>query len=90
VSYKVSFSPHAVRDYKKLSAEVKTQIQEAIDSLTKNPISGSKVKRLRGKLREYYRYRSGDYRIIYFVDQGGHVVFVDHIQHRRDVYRDAE
>ena len=90
MSYKVVLSPHAVREYKKLTPAIQPQIQEGIDSLVKNPVSGSKIKRLKGRLREYCRYRSGDYRILYSVNQKEHVVFVDYIQHRKDVYREAK
>ncbi len=52
-----------------------------------NPLSGPKIKRLRGQLRDYQRYRAGDYRIVYTVDRRNHAVYVDYIQHRKDVYR---
>ncbi len=81
MSYKAALSPHAIRDYKKLNPEVRAQIQKGIDSLVKNPTSGSKIKRLKGRLREYYRYRSGGYRIIYAVNPKDRMVFVDYIQH---------
>ncbi len=90
MSYKVVLSPHAIREYKKLNPTIQPQIQEGIGSLAKNPISGSKIKRLKGRLREYYRYRAGDYRIVYAVSQTERVIFVDYIQHRKDVYREAK
>ena len=90
MNYKVALSPHALKEYKKLNQTIRPQIQEGIDALRKSPVTGSKVKQLKGRLREYYRYRSGDYRIIYAVHQKERVVFVDYIQHRKDVYRDAE
>ena len=90
MSYKVLLSPRAVREYKKLNPAVKILVQEGIDSLVKNPVSGAKIKRLKGRLREYYRYRAGDYRIVYSVQPSIHTVFVDYIQHRKDVYREAE
>ena len=90
MSYKVLLSLHAIREYKKLSPVIQPQIQEGINSLAKNPVAGAKIKRLKGRLREYYRYRSGDYRIVYALHQKEHIVFVDYIQHRKDVYREAE
>jgi mRNA interferase RelE/StbE len=58
-----------------------------MDRLQDSPLAGSQVKRLKGKLREYYRYRVEDYRILYFVDKEGKIVYVDIIQHRKDIYR---
>lgn len=90
MSYKVVLSPHAVREYKKLSPVVKTEIKEAIDSLAKNPVAGAKIKRLKGRLNRYYRYRAGDYRVVYSADQSRRMVFVDYVQHRKSVYRETE
>jgi mRNA interferase RelE/StbE len=89
VIYKIILAPHAIRDYKKLAPETKQDIRAGIDTLKKTPIAGAKVKRLRGRLRKYHRYRVGDFRIVYAVDSSQHVVYVDYIQHRRDVYRRA-
>jgi mRNA interferase RelE/StbE len=40
--------------------------------------------------RPYVRVRSGDYRIIYAVDDETHVVTVAVIGHRREVYRNLD
>jgi len=88
VTYNVRLSPHAVRAYRKLDPAVKPQIQAAIDSLQAHPLAGAKKKRLKGRLRNYWRYRVGDYRIVYAVDQRRQQVFVDYLQHRKDVYRE--
>ena len=90
MTYKVLLLPHAVRDYKKLNPSVKPKIQSAIDSLQNHPLSGPKIKRLKGRLREYFRYRVEDYRVVYTVVQEDKAVYVDYIQHRKDVYRNIE
>ena len=90
MTYKIVFSPHAIRDYKKLPPELKPAIREAVEALAHAPLSGPKVKPLKGRLRAYWRYRVGDYRVLYAVDTAQHIVYVDYLQHRRDVYRDAE
>lgn len=87
MTYKVQLSSHAVREYKKVDPSVKPKLQSGLDALQGNPLSGPKIKRLKGRLHEYYRYRAGDYRIVYVVDQRAHVVHVDYIQRRKDVYR---
>jgi mRNA interferase RelE/StbE len=90
VSYKVVLSPHALRCYKKFNPAVQTDIAKGIDSLVQNPVSGAKIKRLKGRLSAHYRYRVGDYRVVYTLDPGKRLVYVDYIQHRKDVYREAE
>ena len=89
MTYKVVLSPHAARDYKKLNPSLKPKIQAAIDSLQHQPLSGPKIKRLKGRLREYYRYRMDDYRIVYTLAED-RIVYIDYIQHRKDVYRNIE
>ena len=88
MTYKIQLSSHALREYKKLDPSVRPAVQAGVDTLRRDPLSGPKVKRLKGQLYEYYRYRAGDYRIVYAVDRRNSVVYVDYIQHRKDVYRD--
>ena len=90
MTYKVLFSPHAVRQYKKLEPSVKPSVQAGIDTLQRAPLAGPKIKRLKGRLHTYYRYRVGDYRIVYAFVESERVVYVDYIQHRKDVYREIE
>ena len=86
MTYSVKLSPHAVRDYKKLPPSSKPSIQAALDTLQHHPLSGPHIKRLKGRLRDYTRYRVGDYRIVYTVASKERIVYVDYIQHRKDVY----
>ncbi|MBI4226920.1 MAG: type II toxin-antitoxin system RelE/ParE family toxin [Candidatus Omnitrophica bacterium] len=90
MTYRVQLSPHAVREYQKLDASIKPDIAAALDALQHQPLAGAKIKRLKGRLRTYYRYRTGDYRIAYVVDTKARLVSVDYIQHRGDIYRHME
>ena len=90
MTYKVQLSPHAARQYKKLDPSIKFSIQVGIDALTHTPLTGSNIKQLKGRLHDYYRYRVGDYRIAYTVNHPDRLVYVDYIQHRKDVYRSTE
>lgn len=87
MAYKVQLSPHAVRLYKKLDPAILPDMRAALESLQHTPLHGSKIKRLKGRLHNYYRYRVGDYRIVYAVDARQQVVYVDYLQHRKDIYR---
>jgi mRNA interferase RelE/StbE len=90
VTYNVRLSPPAVRAYHHLDPSIRSQIQTGLDALRSHPTAGPKVKRLKGRLRDYYRYRIGDYRIVYTIVQREHAVYVDYIQHRKDIYRRME
>lgn len=90
MSYRVQLSPHATREYRKLDPPVKPMVQAGMDALQQSPLAGPRVKRLKGRLHRYYRYRAGEYRILYVVEQSSRTVHVDYIQRRSDVYRGAE
>lgn len=62
-------------------------MDEAIESLERQPIHGAKIKRLKGRLHDYYRYRVGDYRIVYTIDPTSQVIYIDYLDHRREIYR---
>ncbi len=54
--------------------------------LRKNPYFGPNIKRLKGKLSEYYRYRIGDYRLFYKIDNEKIIIFVIDIADRKNAY----
>jgi mRNA interferase RelE/StbE len=70
-----------------MDSSVKAHLQEGLDALQHNPVTGPKIKRLKGRLHQYHRYRVGDYRIVYAVDEKEKAVYVDPIQHRQEIYR---
>ena len=90
MTYSVRLSPHAVRQYQKLDPSVKSRIPAGLDSLHNNPLAGPHITRLKGRLHGYIRYRVGAYRIVYVVVPAERAVYVDYIQHRKDVYRAME
>ena len=55
--------------------------------LRASPYHGPNIRKLRGRYAGYYRYRLGDYRLFYFVDQDRICVAVVTLRHRRDAYR---
>lgn len=62
-----------------------SRLTEKIQSLATDPRpSGSEKLAGRSNL---YRFRQGNYRVIYFVDDQSRVVDVVKVGHRRDVYR---
>lgn len=74
----------ADKQFLKLPRNVQSRIILAYRKIKGNPISGAK---LSGKLKSYYKYRVGDYRIIYRFDNSLSLVSVVKIEHRQGVYR---
>ena len=87
MSYIVRWDSGAVADLKSLGKTEALRIIKKIEShLVKNPLSLGKP--LSGKLSSLYRYRIGDYRVIYQIFRDELIVAVVRIGHRKDVYED--
>ena len=83
--YTIALDTAARRDLAKLERAISTRISHAIDDLEYDPRPSGCLK-LAGQ-RLHYRIRVGTYRIVYRVDDRAHLVTVERIQHRREVYR---
>ena len=55
--------------------------------LRNNPFFGANIKKLKGAYREIYRFRTGDYRLFYKIDETAAVVFIIDIEDRKDAYK---
>ena len=83
------YADHARKDLKKLDKEAALRIVNKIkeNSELKNPLS--RAKELKGVLSGLYRYRIGDYRIIFEYDNMGKIIILTIliIKHRKDSYK---
>ena len=52
--------------------------------LRNNPFFGANIKKLKGKYKEIYRFRIGDYRLFYKIDDLEKIVFIFYIENRQD------
>lgn len=68
----------------KLPIGIQNKIDRAFDRIKQNPVSGSKLK---GELADYYKFRIGDYRVIYRFDKKASLVEVVKVEHRQGVYK---
>jgi len=82
--YSIEIIPKAEKEFMKLPEPARVRIRKQILSLEDNPRPFG-YKKL--KETEYYRIRSGDYRVVYSIDDKGKVVRIFSIAHRKDVYR---
>ncbi len=55
--------------------------------LRKNPYFGTNIKRLKGKLKGYYRYRMGNYRLFYLIENDKILVIITHLSNRQGAYK---
>lgn len=55
--------------------------------LRKNPHFGLNIKKLKGELDQFYRYRIGKHRLFYQIDDNRVLVFIITLRDRKDAYR---
>ena len=84
--YQIVVKPSARKELRKLSVQVATAISEKIESLAQNPRPEG-CKKLVNNKESIWRVRVGDYRILYAIDDEIRIVDIQHIGHRRDVYK---
>lgn len=82
--YRVELTPAAARQLRKLPRDAGPRIRGVIDLLAVDPRAPTS-RPLRG--RPAYRVRSGDYRVIYTIEDDRLLVVIIRLGHRRDVYR---
>jgi mRNA interferase RelE/StbE len=63
------------------------RLNRCFEQLRQNPYENPNIKRLKGPLQGYFRYRVGDWRVVYEVDEEKRVVTVLLIVHRSSAYR---
>lgn len=85
----VRYSPAARKTLLRLDGLLAKRIIAKVDffASAENPLESAKS--LSGPLAGFYRYRVGDYRVIFAFDASGAVNILDilKIQHRKDIYR---
>ena len=84
--YKVFYLDSVEDDLKKLDKPVQKRLLDKIEkTLTQDPRGLGKP--LTGPFSGLWRYRIGDYRVIYKIAQEEILIVVARIGHRKDIYR---
>lgn len=85
MAYQVRISDKALRESDRIPLADRRRIGGKIAALAENPRPPG-VEKMKGNFNNFYRIRSGDYRIIYQVRDFELVVLVVRIGHRKHVY----
>jgi mRNA interferase RelE/StbE len=83
--YTVTISPAASRQLRKLDPAARRRVQAVIDLLAEDPRPPA-ARQLVGGVGEW-RVRTGDYRLVYDIQDKELIVLVITVGHRRDVNR---
>ena len=69
---------------KKLAPKLYEKIRNVVyPQLRANPCFGPNIKKMRGELERYYRYRIGHYRLLYLIEDDKVLVIIVHLKHRQ-------
>lgn len=85
MSYRVTLAPAAARQLRKLDPQIRRRLQAALELLAVEPRPPAATQLVGGAGE--WRVRTGDYRIIYEINDDELLVLVLQVGHRREVYR---
>ena len=83
MNYKLVFTHRAERDIRKLDPKIKNRIGKTLLRFTQDPIQYAE--KLSDSLLGSFRFRIGDYRVIFDIE--GDEIVVLRVGHRREIYR---
>ncbi len=64
-----------------------SRIKDQLKELQAGPVNKPHVKQMAGDWKGYYRMRSGNTRIIFWIDHDNNIIYVDHIGPRGEIYK---
>ena len=84
MKYKLEFLPAATRQFRKLPPNIQKQLGRVIEELkdTPYPVGCKKLIGVNG-----WRIRSGNYRVIYKIQDHILLIVILNLGHRKDIYR---
>ena len=87
--YILTYAPDVHKDLRALDRTIAKRIVAKLEKYIESPDPLVHAKALAGKLNGFYRYRVGDYRIIFEINEEGVLVvlIILQIMHRKDIYR---
>ena len=85
--YRVVLSKTAAHFFETAQVSLQKRMDRCFDQLKVEPRYHPQIRPLRGKFAGYYRYRVGDYRIVYRIEEPKRDVIIALIAHRREIYK---
>ncbi|EJF06044.1 addiction module toxin, RelE/StbE family [Thiovulum sp. ES] len=75
------------KNKKKIDESVLRKIEKIVyPQLRSNPFYGTNIKKLKGEFEKLYRYRVGDYRLFYSIENEKVLVMILDLRHRQNSY----
>jgi mRNA interferase RelE/StbE len=88
MAFRFEYTLHAKKDLDRLGNTVSKRILSKLDQYLQSQDPIKFAKRLSGPLQGFYRFRIGDYRVLFVKKPKGKIVilFILRIKHRKDIY----
>jgi len=72
----------------RMDSKLYIKIREIVyPQLRSNPFYGNNIKKLKSEFEGYYRYRIGNYRLFYLIDNEQVLVVIVDLKHRQNAYK---
>jgi mRNA interferase RelE/StbE len=85
MSYLIKISKQALKDLEDLPLRANRVVSASIDNLSVTPRPAG-CKKLKGEKEILWRIRSGDYRIIYSIEDEIRIIQIRKVGHRKNIY----
>jgi mRNA interferase RelE/StbE len=85
--YKVILHKNAAKYYRNADKNLQSRINIAVDTISKNPRYHVHIKKLEGELKDMYRYRLGNLRILYEIHEDMKTIRIKAIEGRGSAYK---
>lgn len=86
MTYRVRLTKKALKAYQSADVALKKKLARCFEVLEQTPRKHPNLIPLKGELAGRYRYRVGNYRVMYRIEDDKRVVIVLLIKHRKDIY----
>lgn len=79
------------KNFEKIKSKIDSKIYVKIvnnvyPQLRTNPFYGTNIKKLKGEFEGYYRYRVGNYRLFYIIENEKVLILITDFRHRQSSY----
>jgi mRNA interferase RelE/StbE len=93
MDYKIVYTKLSQKDLEKLDPSIVRRILKKVDEFSKRMDPLEFAKKLTGFVIDTYRFRVGDYRVVFRLDPQNQqlvILVVLRVQHRKEVYKNLE
>jgi mRNA interferase RelE/StbE len=79
------------KNFEKIKSKIESKVYLKIvnnvyPQLRTNPFYGTNIKKLKGEFEGYYRYRVGNYRLFYIIENDKVLILITDFRHRQSSY----